>query len=159
MMSEAISRIFAAVRWIGALAVVAGVNVINHKPWLQRSWRLFATKLYMTVYPPHRNPSRHTVYRPLRISRQVQPLAQRDLRNEQEDRHGRQPAPSLGFRGHGPALRIQPSLGHQQARPTAAVNEPQSQPRAAFPFAGGYATAFRALARSWRGDRQPEPIL
>jgi hypothetical protein len=57
------------------------------------------------------------------------------------------------------ALGVQPSLGHQQARPPSTVDEPQAQTCAAFPFAGGDTAAARGFARRWRGDRQPEAVL
>ena len=67
---------------------------------------------------------REAGFSPLGIPRQIEPLGQLDLRHEEEDRHGGQPAAGLRAGGHRASLAVQPSLGHQQAWAAAAKDEP-----------------------------------
>ncbi len=114
---------------------------------------------YLSLHPLRHDPPRHAVRRPVGIPRQIQPLAQLDLRHQQEDRHGGQPAPGFRAGRHRAAPGVQAPFGDQQAGSTATKDKAQAKPGAALPFTGGDATAFAALACSRCWDRQSEPVF
>jgi hypothetical protein len=97
---------------------------------------------------------------PLCIPRQVEPLRQLDLRDQQEDRRGDLIAAPVFARE---ATRLAAAVdagpvGNEQARAAATVDEAQSQAAAALPFAGRDLAAAEATAGGLGRDREPEPV-
>ena len=113
----------------------------------------------MPLNPVRHDQTRHTVQRPVSVPCQVQPLRQPDLWHQQKDWRGDLAAPGLRPGHHGLALRVHPSLRHQQARPGAAIGKPQAQPAPLLPFAGRDPASAQGLACGRQRDRQPEPVL
>lgn len=88
---------------------------------------------------------------------QIQRLALLNLRKLREDRHGGQSGTDLGAGSHCADFAVQPPFGHQQAWAPTAVDEPQPQARAGFPFARGDAVAAGGFAWGPCGDGWPKP--
>ena len=86
--------------------------------------------------------------RPLGVPRQIEPLRQLHLRNEQEDRRGDLTAPGFRARHRREPARIEPdAVRDEQARPGSAIDEPQPQPGLPLPAAGRDAPSAERLAR------------
>ena len=88
---------------------------------------------------------------------QIQRLALLNLRNLREDRHGGQSGTDFGAGSHCADFAVQPPFGHQQAWAPTAIDEPQPQARAGFPFARGDAVAAGGFACGRCGDGWPKP--
>lgn len=108
------------------------------------------------VHPIPHDHARKRAADPVCVPRQIEPLWQLDLRHQQKDRRGHAAPAGFRPRRHRAAPGVQPSFGHQEAWPPAAIDKPQPQARPAFPFTGGDAASAGAFSSGRRWDRQPE---